>query len=286
MKEAQPSLLLQGKKGKQLLLGACILLFFSPSHSVLAFCERSFSQKLFQHSLEVINLRELSQRSSSSYICMEAKNPECNSLKILGLHGKGGSGPSFNQVLSSFSKELQIECECPTAPFPGGKWWDQVPNGSRSYNAEAYEGYEASASMVRELLDRGHSGEAYDIAFGHSQGAILLASMMANGDFGNRTPKALILNGVAWPNPYADAIQNLRAPDLGPETPIRALFIVGQNDDINPPEGAIRVRDCFQTAGVQVTTIEHPGGHSVPTQNIEAMNAIAQWISGSISGQS
>jgi len=143
--------------------------------------------------------------------------------------------------------------------------------------------------MVQRALSEQPS--KYDILLGHSQGAILIASMLANKDLTKtNTPPTLILNGVAWPNPYVTQLNSLKhchkpvreqqdSLTLGDGT--RALFIIGENDDINPPEGAMQVREALQNAGIEVSSIFHPGGHSLPTKNVQAIQSIAQWISSS-----
>jgi len=89
----------------------------------------------------------------------------CNRpIRILALHGKGGDGPSFKEYLSPLlqsiqehqqqqqqaqhdndndtDKEPSVVLDCLTAPHPGGKWWEQVPPGSRSCDADSYDGYQ------------------------------------------------------------------------------------------------------------------------------------------------
>ena len=38
------------------------------------------------------------------------------------------------------------------------------------------------------------------------------------------------------------------------------------------------VRDCFEKGGMKVATIFHPGGHSVPIRDKEALNSMVEWI--------
>jgi predicted esterase len=244
-----------------------------------------------------------------------------SSLRILALHGKGGSGPCFYQTLTPLLEQLSghksdiatdnninggetsVQCDCLTAPLPEGKWWEQHPPGSRSYNAVSYEGYEKAADMVQSALSL-KADKHYDILLGHSQGAILIVSMLANKDLTNaNTPPLLILNGVAWPNPFGRQLEELKfcysndetctSPKKIPEksdqainetsyfsksTKAKALFIMGENDKINPIQGAMLVRDNLLKAGLDVSTIVHSGGHSLPTENKVILESIIQWI--------
>jgi predicted esterase len=216
------------------------------------------------------------------------------SLRILALHGKGGSGSSFYQHLSPLLEQLSgnkveiastnntisVHCDCPTAPFPEGKWWEQRPPGSRSYNAESYEGYEKAMDMVRSTLSL-EAGNNYDVLLGHSQGAILIASMLANKDLTDaNTPPMIILNGVAWPNPFGHQLKELKfSHSNGVKcTKVRVLLIMGECDQINPIQGAVQVRDCLQNSGFEVSTIVHSGGHSLPTKNEMVAKSIINWM--------
>jgi predicted esterase len=220
------------------------------------------------------------------------------SLRILALHGKGGSGPSFYQRLSPLLEQLSsnkfeiastnnissydvsVHCDCPTAPFPEGKWWEQRPHGSRSYNADSYDGYEKAMNMVQSTLSLG-AGSNYNVLLGHSQGAILIASMLANKDLTNaNTPPMIILNGVAWPNPFGHQLKELKFSHSngGKCTKVRVLFIIGEGDQINPIQGAMQVRDCLKNSGFEVSTIVHSGGHSLPIKNEMVVKSIINWI--------
>lgn len=245
----------------------------------------------------------------------ESNNNTLRTLRILALHGKGGSGPSFHRTLDPIFKQMSkkyslsdkkidtslndaqiaaqiIECDCLTAPYPEGKWWEQVPPGSRSYNAESYQGYTASAELVKKALDSQSLDKVkYDVLLGHSQGAILIASMLANKDLTvDNTPPLLMLNGVAWPNPFSKQLEDLvfgypskvetsyGNNSMEHNQQRKALFIIGESDDINPIQGAIEVRDKLQKAGIDVSTIFHSGGHSLPTENETVVQSIVQWV--------
>ena len=127
-----------------------------------------------------------------------------------------------------------------------------------------------------------------DIVFGHSQGAILVASLLSIHDklrdvTNNDSPIAYILNGVAWPNPYRESLQSL-SEQQSSQTNVKSpsmLFIMGKEDNINPIESAMQVYDAFKD-GNDVLIVEHARGHSVPVgkddDSIRALEDISDWI--------
>ena len=213
-------------------------------------------------------------------------------LRILALHGKGGTGPSFERSLEPLvaalndelsSHEIFVDCDFPTAPYSlgtdesaGRAWWE-LPAGERSFTASEYIGYEESASFIEGKL---RSGDGYDVVIGHSQGAILLSALFATNRIAllpRRGKTAYIFNGSAIPNPFKDNLFDIQLPSELREKSV-ALFVVGRDDRINPPDGALQVRDCLEKGGMEVETIFHPGGHSVPAKDKEALNRMAEWI--------
>ena len=235
-------------------------------------------QKQQQHQQQQQQQHQQQPRTVLGLSNDDNKNIMPKTIKILALHGKGESGESFHQrispLLDSIEKEskLQVDCQCIDAPIKGGKWWDQLPHGSRSYEALEYNGYETSKDLVSKVC----ASQTFDVLIGHSQGAILIASMLINRDFENNRfpPKLLVvLNGVAWPNPYKDNIQNLEAMDE-----CKILFVIGNKDDINPIEGALKVKDAFQASGTNISTVFHPNGHSPPVNDQHAVKEIVAWI--------
>lgn len=223
----------------------------------------------------------LPQFSSSS--SEEDINNSLDKIKILALHGKGGSGLEFQCTLSPFLNALQkqyneVDVDYLTAPFDGGQWWT-LPPGVRSFNADKYEGFEISSQLVQEAL----ANTKYDFILGHSQGAILLSALIAqskDGSFlsngtGKDAPVDIILNGAAWPNPFTELLESVEVTE---EASFRCLFVIGEKDKINPPEGAKRIRESMKKGGIQVSTICHSGGHSVPVKNEEDLQRIIEWM--------
>ncbi len=169
--------------------------------------------------------------------------------KILVLHGKGGSGASMKLRFQGIENALpEFDFTYATAPHPldgGGYQWWTLPPGVRSYQATEYGGVDAALDVVR-------SSKA-DVVWGHSQGAILLGFAAAIGAIDWLGGAKLILNGASWPKPYeAELARGCRGD---------TLHVLGETDDINPPDQARRLAACFENARVFV----HPGGHYVPT---------------------
>lgn len=216
-------------------------------------------------------------------------------LRILALHGKGGNGPSFERsleplvaTLNDRLPEYEICFDFPMAPYSlgadesaGWAWWE-LPAGERSFTASEYIGYDKSASLIEEKLC---SGDGYDVVIGHSQGAILLAALFATNRMAllPRHPKANIFNGCAVPNPFKDSLIDVQLPPEVTEKS-KTLFVVGRDDRINPPDGALHVRDCLEKGGIKAATIFHPGGHSVPVRDEEALKSMVEWIIGAVLG--
>lgn len=220
-------------------------------------------------------------------------------IRILALHGKGNTGPSFARALEplelSLSKRISMtpdlnnvcfQFDYPSAPYrlgdddeEGRAWWTLAP-GERSFTAKEYIGYDESASMIEKRL---FTGDGFDIVLGHSQGAILLSALLCTGTFTDnqtkqlRTPIGFIFNGAAVPNPFKERLDVVKFP-LEPTCKQEALFIIGKRDAINPPAGAEHVRDCLQRGGLSVETLTHSGGHSVPVRDGEALNFVTDWI--------
>jgi predicted esterase len=200
-------------------------------------------------------------------------------VRVLALHGSEGNGPDFVQrlepLVESLSKQnLDLQLTAITAPFSKGNgfaWWT-MPAGVRSFAAKEFEGFETSASLV---LDAMEEQGPFDAVLGHSQGAILLSALLALGRISTHPPIGYILNGVAVPNPYRRELQSLKVQEtVAP----RVLFVLGENDKINPIEIGEDVKASMIQAGLATSTCYHPGGHSVPVNDENALQQISNWI--------
>ncbi|CAE7712689.1 ovca2, partial [Symbiodinium pilosum] len=101
----------------------------------------------------------------------------------------------------------------------------------------------------------------FDGILGFSQGAILVAALVALGelrkDGAMASCKSLILAGAAVPGPFRREIAELA--ESGDRGGFRALHTIGRADTMNPPEGA---REVARAVGGEV--FEFDGGHEVP----------------------
>lgn len=207
-----------------------------------------------------------------------ATNDDAAVVNVLGLHGSGGTASAIRTLLEKWSDALdQVRFQVDTvqgevAKEEGFAWWRLGP-GERSSTVLSYDGFGTSESTVLGRV------EACNLVIAHSQGAILTTALIALGRLGesNSHPKmGYILNGVAWPNPYTRELETLKVAGNP-----RVLLIVGVNDKINAPEQAFRVEEALKDAGCSVSTVLHPGGHSVPMpQHCEAeiWEKIEIWI--------
>jgi len=213
-------------------------------------------------------------------------------IRMLALHGKGGSGDEFSSRLGNYHEILQNEfgttlevtsVDAPVSLDEGGfAWWSLAP-GERSFTANVYEQFETSSDIIQtELIRQPKSLKEpqqanFDVVYGHSQGAILIAALLALNRIPVHPKHGYILNGVAWPNPYA---KELEALDFAQEDtpPPRVLFITGGDDRINPPESQEKVKASLEMAGADVTQIQHPGGHNIPTERDGILRQILDWI--------
>eukprot|EP00466_Bigelowiella_natans_P006416 jgi/Bigna1/74218/fgenesh1_pg.28_\ len=115
----------------------------------------------------------------------------------------------------------------------------------------------------------------FDVLWGHSQGAILLAAIMASPDKSPlHSAKNVILNGCAWPKPFENHLESFREREKkqkgvmgkgdgsSPTKRTMLLHVVGAADTINPPEQGRRVCDSFAYDCSEL--YEHELGHVVP----------------------
>lgn len=169
----------------------------------------------------------------------------------------------------------------------GGYVWWRMPPGVRSFTATKYDGFDQSAAAVLAAL-RQHPPPpmenptlklpSFDLIVAHSQGAILIAALLALQQIDRSCHPRLgyILNGVAWPNPYTNQFEELT--DTAALSDVSILVLVGTRDRINPPDQASRVARALQRAGATVTVVEHPGGHSIPIESSSVGRKVEAWL--------
>lgn len=223
--------------------------------------------------------------SLQSTVSSDSEGGSTRVIRILALHGSEETADGFTHRLeeTSFLKSLaenhqvQLDITAVQAPFPKGDgfaWWTMKP-GERSYTATEYGGYDTSVARVLEKFNNDEASSHFDLVLGHSQGAILIAALLATGKVPYHPTIGYILNGVGFPNPLQSQVESLQVAN---GTAPRVLFVVGTNDKITPNETGFKLRDAFQKAGMQVATIQHPGGHGIPSKPDTTANAILEWI--------
>ena len=223
--------------------------------------------------------------SSKDTMANENKNDASTTtpLNILALHGSGGTAWEFPEKLQSLRTALlehgvETEITAISAPFVkenGFSWWT-MPPGVRSFNATEYIGFEESKARFLEACDKAEA--PFDLVVGHSQGAILVASLLALEGLPYHPRAGYILNGVSFPNPYkhdlellakgADAATSAQNP--------RILFVLGKKDQIAPNTTGEKLREALGACGFGVSSCYHEGGHGFPRD--ETTVSIAEWI--------
>eukprot|EP00439_Symbiodinium_sp_Y106_P031562 s76_g3.t2 len=178
--------------------------------------------------------------------------------RLLCLHGKGGSGPNFAERLRPLAERAELVCvDAPHSLPPGFAWW-HLPPGERSFTTSTFEGWDETLSFIRETWA---SQGPFDGILGFSQGAILVAALVALGDFRKggalASCRCLILAGAAVPGPFQRQIADLAGS--GDRGDFRALHTIGRSDTMNPPEGA---HEVARAVGGEVYQFD--GGHEVP----------------------
>ena len=174
-------------------------------------------------------------------------------------------------------RNFQLEITPIEGPFPKGSgfsWWTMKP-GERSFTANEYGGFEAAAERVLEAWKK--TDPPYDLCLGHSQGAIMVAALIALGKVPYHPALGYVFNGVSFPNPFRKQVEHLKIEKSSTGTP-RVLFIMGTNDNITPNQTGAELRDGFGKAGLAVETLTHRGGHGFPNVQDETMKRITEWI--------
>ena len=227
------------------------------------------------------------RRSSLIPTCMSQGISEASrTVQVLALHGSEGNGTHFIQQLEPLMDSLSrhhiellfISITAPFAKGSGFAWWT-MPPGVRSFAAKEFEGFETSASLVLDVMNE---IGPFDVVLGHSQGAIMIAALLALKRISVHPRMGYILNGVAMPNPYRKELESLKVEDsVAP----RVLFVFGENDKINPLEIGEEVKSYMVQAGFATSTCYHPGGHSVPVNDENALQTISKFVIDGISDE-
>ena len=200
--------------------------------------------------------------------------------RALLLHGRGGSGPRFGEALaaSPLGRELGLReagaWVAPSGPVPlgagpaGGSfaWWEFPPGVERSFLADEWVRSEEAIEIAAE------AGRGCDVAIGFSQGAMLLAVLIALGKLPDL--RCAVIAGAGWPRPYAEELEKFAARGRRPiggglhDVP-KILHVSSETDTMNPLAQAQQVHRLLGG-----DFLEHGGGHVVPVEAEE----LAKWM--------
>lgn len=253
--------------------------------SVLVACHKATVSTAFSasnHFETSIENRKGSKKSIMMATSTEDIERTKSTIRVLALHGSEGDAQEFPLRLKPLEESLEekhgvkLEITAVQAPFVKGSgysWWTMLP-GVRSFTADSYEGFETSASLVSDAMNS--ERPPFDLVLGHSQGAILMASLIALGKTPYNPKNGYILNGCGFCNPFAAEVESLNVSEQDPRP--RCLFIIGVNDMVTPSDIQEKLRDGFQSAGLGVSTIQHPKGHGFPKDKDHFMELIMEFI--------
>ncbi|QDZ24406.1 FSH1 domain-containing protein [Chloropicon primus] len=198
------------------------------------------------------------------------------------LHGRGGNGKRFSERLerSYLGQRIGLREEnvvSPSGPVSldkegneGGRAWWAFPEGvGRSYEADEW----IRSDEAIEIASR--EGRHCELCIGFSQGAMLLAVLLAQGKLPDC--RVAVIAGAGWPRPFASSLESFRLrgnrPVGGSVRAPSILHVTSAEDLMNPRDQALRVHGLL---GGDV--LEHGEGHVVPMEEGEVSDAIAQWI--------
>ena len=204
-------------------------------------------------------------------------------INIVCLHGKSGNGVLFKrkiQKLIDYTSDINIDWHFPDAPYNFQspthdkntsdinhfEWWTLPPN-TRSFTALEYQGNDLSIKLVEEFSP--------DVLVGHSQGAILSSIILARAIKGVSlvAPKAAILSGAAWPNPYTNMLEEIKnnthtsnGHNYASPSSLSILHTLCKTDPINPYESGLRLAECFSQYSNNDIRL-HDNGHNFCTDD-------------------
>lgn len=196
-------------------------------------------------------------------------------LRILALHGSGGSPAKFEKALTCFRDSLPEDTviDYLKAPFnkdAGYCWWN-MNEGERSYNAKELQGLSTSIDLVeRHLMSE---SPPIDVLLGHSQGAMMAAILLAKWMTEERAyslPKVAFLSGSSYPICQRELFDKAMKEDCN----VKTVHCIGRADNINPPDLGRRLSSVFQGSVV----LEHGGGHVFP-QDEESIQTYSEVLS-------
>merc|ERR1712107_431722 len=150
--------------------------------------------------------------------------------------GKASTGSGFAQRLERLGTVADLVCvDAPHAQGGGFSWW-YLPAGERSFTTPVFKGWDETVSYVQKAwTEQG----PFDGILGFSQGAILIAALVAVGvvranrrvsSDSNATqinPKYLVLAGSAVPGPFRKELEALTASSDVEGGAVHTLHVIG-----------------------------------------------------------
>lgn len=177
-------------------------------------------------------------------------------MKLLALHGHMQCARKFKAqtgALAGHLKKAGVQLVYIDGPITCGTGDDGQPLLTWIDGGSAAAAYETIASAQRAHPD------AVGI-FGFSMGAMLALQLAAHAAANADSPFAWIRVVVAVSAPFPADDSPLRA-GFPCRCNVPVLFVVGDNDQIAPPESQLRYAESFANAVV----FRHDGGHYVPS---------------------
>ncbi len=173
---------------------------------------------------------------------------------VVGLHGRGDTAANFSRLGPRFSRRLAWRFPQARSPFSRGFAWFTRDEGGRVVGmAEAVEAVHAQVQQAGEGRPVG--------LFGFSQGCmVILHYVVAHPE----TVGAAVCVGGRVVGPLATHVSGAARPPI--------LFVNGVEDPVVPAQGTRDAMQSLEALGFPTEHIEHPGGHTVPTEELARMS--------------
>jgi predicted esterase len=201
-------------------------------------------------------------------------------LRLLCLHGFGGSGPALRAQMQGAFGDLEaaaeVELVCPDAPrLADGRsaWWNALPVADPASPGKLYEGWAHTRDSLIALF--AESGP-FDGVFGFSQGAalggLLVGLRAADGVPSHEQPLqfgfAILVGGFV-----SNDAAHLALYAAQQSYALASLHLIGRADRIVPPEASRALAARFAAPLV----VEHDGGHVIASR-AEVKQALSAFL--------
>jgi phospholipase/carboxylesterase len=194
-------------------------------------------------------------------------------------HGRGADEHDLIGLADVLDPERRLHVVTPGAPlrvqgWPGQHWY-VVPRVGFPDPSSFAGSFRALAAFHDALWERTGIPPDRTVLGGFSMGSVMshatgLGPDPSRGPLAARPPVAGVL-GISGFVPTVDGW----APDLGPRTSTRVLNAHGRTDPVISHDFALAARDLVSAGGLDLTTLDHPGGHHIAPEHVPA---ITRWI--------